>query len=57
MEAFFAKYPNAGAGTSSRQTALETVKNNINWLANYKSTVENWIINSIFKMKPNNFDS
>ncbi|CAH1127177.1 unnamed protein product [Ceutorhynchus assimilis] len=44
MKEFFAKYPNAGAGASSRLIALESVQNNINWLANYKSTVESWII-------------
>ncbi|XP_066255526.1 aminopeptidase A-like isoform X1 [Euwallacea similis] len=43
MEEFFAKYPEAGAGATSRRTALETVKQNINWLSNYRSTVESWL--------------
>ncbi|KAL1492044.1 hypothetical protein ABEB36_012545 [Hypothenemus hampei] len=44
MEEFFAKYPNAGAGASSRSRALENVQQRINWLANYKTAVENWIV-------------
>nr|XP_022919548.1 glutamyl aminopeptidase-like isoform X1 [Onthophagus taurus] len=43
MEAFFAKYPNAGAGASARLRALETVRNNIKWLSQYKEPVEEWI--------------
>ncbi|XP_066157252.1 glutamyl aminopeptidase-like isoform X3 [Euwallacea fornicatus] len=43
MEEFFAKYPEAGAGATSRRTALETVKQNINWLTSYRSTVEGWL--------------
>ncbi|XP_030767468.1 glutamyl aminopeptidase-like isoform X2 [Sitophilus oryzae] len=43
MQAFFNQYPDAGAGASSRKTALETVENNIRWLERYKSTVESWI--------------
>ncbi|KAF7263706.1 hypothetical protein GWI33_001331 [Rhynchophorus ferrugineus] len=43
MQDFFAKYPEAGAGASSRKTALENVQNNIRWLEQYKSTVESWI--------------
>ncbi|XP_017785900.1 PREDICTED: glutamyl aminopeptidase-like isoform X2 [Nicrophorus vespilloides] len=43
MEAFFAKYPNAGAGESARKQALETVSNNIKWLEENKKSVEDWI--------------
>ncbi|KAJ8979934.1 hypothetical protein NQ317_003676 [Molorchus minor] len=46
MQEFFAKYPNAGAGTANRAKALETVQNNIRWLALYKSAVEDWITSS-----------
>ncbi|XP_060524769.1 glutamyl aminopeptidase isoform X3 [Cylas formicarius] len=46
MEAFFGKYPDAGAGASNRKTAIETVENNIRWLANYKETVESWVRNA-----------
>lgn len=40
MKAFFEKYPEAGAGASYRETALETVSNNIKWLSKYKEDVE-----------------
>lgn len=40
MRAFFEKYPDAGAGATYRQTALETVSNNIKWLSKYKDDVE-----------------
>ncbi|XP_018565925.1 glutamyl aminopeptidase isoform X2 [Anoplophora glabripennis] len=43
MQEFFALYPDAGAGTANRAKALETVENNIRWLASYKTTVETWI--------------
>ncbi|XP_057652415.1 glutamyl aminopeptidase-like isoform X2 [Diorhabda carinulata] len=46
MEEFFEKYPNAGAGEANRKTALENVKNNIRWAANYKEIIEDWIINN-----------
>lgn len=46
MKAFFAKYPEAGAGRANRAKALETVENNIRWLSNYKSAVETWISNN-----------
>ncbi|XP_061703986.1 glutamyl aminopeptidase-like isoform X2 [Cydia pomonella] len=43
MEDFFAKYPEAGAGTSARQRALETVRNNIKWAANRAPAVNAWL--------------
>lgn len=43
MEAFFAKYPEAGAGTASRQQALETVKYNINWMKTNLEQVAQWL--------------
>ncbi|XP_017474764.1 PREDICTED: glutamyl aminopeptidase-like [Rhagoletis zephyria] len=43
MEQFFAKYPEAGAGAAARVRALETVKNNIAWLANNKENVGAWL--------------
>lgn len=45
MEQFFAKYPEAGAGTAARQQALETVKANIKWLALNKESVGTWLAN------------
>ncbi|XP_016947727.2 glutamyl aminopeptidase [Drosophila biarmipes] len=43
MEQFFAKYPEAGAGTAARVRALETVKNNIVWLAENLEGVDAWL--------------
>ncbi|XP_017484575.1 PREDICTED: glutamyl aminopeptidase-like [Rhagoletis zephyria] len=43
MEAFFAKYPEAGAGTAARKQALETVKFNIKWLQQNKQKIAQWL--------------
>lgn len=43
MEAFFAKYSEAGAGTAARKQALETVKNNIKWLEQNLEPVGKWL--------------
>ena len=49
MNAFFAQYPDAGAGESSRQQALETVETNIKWIADNKPQIENWLNSRIKK--------
>ncbi|XP_058986694.1 aminopeptidase A [Musca domestica] len=43
MLEFFGKYPEAGAGTTSRKQALENVKYNINWLKSNLKDVDNWL--------------
>ncbi|XP_034826979.1 glutamyl aminopeptidase isoform X1 [Maniola hyperantus] len=43
MEEFFARYPEAGAGESSRERALETVRNNIQWVTTHLSVVSTWL--------------
>uniref|UniRef100_A0A1I8PGY6 glutamyl aminopeptidase n=1 Tax=Stomoxys calcitrans TaxID=35570 RepID=A0A1I8PGY6_STOCA len=43
MEAFFAKYPEAGAGTAARKEALENVKNNKKWLEQNQAAVGKWL--------------
>lgn len=43
MQAFFAKYPDAGAGARAREQAIETVQNNIKWLKVNKPDLENWL--------------
>lgn len=43
MEAFFKKYPHAGAGAGARKQALATVNNNIKWLKANKAKVSNWL--------------
>lgn len=43
MEAFFQKYPEAGAGENYRKIALETVRNNINFLEKNKEIIDSWL--------------
>lgn len=43
MEAFFTKYPEAGAGTAARKEALENVKNNKKWLEENQEQVRKWL--------------
>ncbi|CAH2108175.1 unnamed protein product [Euphydryas editha] len=43
METFFAQYPEAGAGESSRVRALENVRNNIKWTNTHQSDVSAWL--------------
>lgn len=43
MEAFFAKYPEAGAGANARLQALEGVRNNIKFLEKHQETIGNWL--------------
>ncbi|XP_058472021.1 glutamyl aminopeptidase [Solea solea] len=43
MEHFFSLTPDAGAGKMPRQQALETVRNNIEWLKKNKDEIETWL--------------
>nr|XP_018898450.1 PREDICTED: glutamyl aminopeptidase-like isoform X3 [Bemisia tabaci] len=43
MKEFFAGYPEAGAGAAGRARALETVNNNIEWLATHYKSIENFL--------------
>ncbi|XP_069315127.1 glutamyl aminopeptidase isoform X2 [Eulemur rufifrons] len=45
IESFFAKYPDAGAGESSRAQVLETVNNNIEWLKQNTDAIREWFSN------------
>ncbi|XP_062379310.1 glutamyl aminopeptidase [Sardina pilchardus] len=47
MEFFFAKTPDAGAGTMPRLQALETVKNNIEWMRLNKDEIRTWLENNV----------
>ncbi|XP_048084131.1 glutamyl aminopeptidase [Alosa alosa] len=47
MEHFFAKTPNAGAGEMPRQQALETVRNNIEWMRLNKDEIQTWLENNV----------
>ncbi|XP_024870969.1 glutamyl aminopeptidase-like [Temnothorax curvispinosus] len=43
IKAFFAKYPEAGAGAEGRVKTLETVSKNIKWLARNTEKLKNWL--------------
>ncbi|GAB1864921.1 Aminopeptidase [Camponotus japonicus] len=43
MKAFFAKYPDAGAGANNRAKALETVSWNIKWLSEAPPKIDEWL--------------
>ncbi|GBM98773.1 Glutamyl aminopeptidase [Araneus ventricosus] len=43
MRAFFAKYPDAGAGKRRRQQALEAVQNNIRWIQSHVQGLKEWL--------------
>ncbi|XP_044124455.1 glutamyl aminopeptidase [Bufo gargarizans] len=43
MQNFFETYPNAGAGATPRQQGLETVRNNIEWVAANKNGIKTWL--------------
>lgn len=43
MEAFFRATPNAGAGEMPREQALETVRNNIQWIQRNEDEISLWL--------------
>ncbi|XP_059422397.1 glutamyl aminopeptidase [Carassius carassius] len=47
MEHFFALHPNAGAGEMPRKQALETVKNNIEWMNRNMNEIRVWLDNNV----------
>ncbi|RXN06779.1 glutamyl aminopeptidase [Labeo rohita] len=47
MEHFFALHPNAGAGEMPRKQALETVKNNIEWIKRNLDEIRVWLENNV----------
>lgn len=47
MKAFFAKYPEAGAGAAARKEALQRVENNIQWLRNNGKNVTKWLSENV----------
>ncbi|XP_067278034.1 glutamyl aminopeptidase [Pseudorasbora parva] len=47
MEHFFALNPNAGAGEMPRKQALETVKNNIEWMRRNQEEIRVWLENNV----------
>uniref|UniRef100_A0A3B5ARN1 Aminopeptidase n=1 Tax=Stegastes partitus TaxID=144197 RepID=A0A3B5ARN1_9TELE len=46
MEHFFSRTPDAGAGEMPRQQALETVRNNIEWLRQNEDEIRQWLENN-----------
>ncbi|XP_051504053.1 glutamyl aminopeptidase isoform X1 [Myxocyprinus asiaticus] len=47
MEHFFALNPNAGAGEMSRKQALETVRNNIEWMERNQDEIRFWLESNV----------
>ena len=47
MEEFMAKYPEAGASTGARKSALETVENNIKWAEKHLGQVVSWFESNV----------
>lgn len=43
IKRFFEDFPNAGAGANARIQALETVENNIKWLARNQKSIGDWL--------------
>lgn len=43
MNAFFGKYPEAGAGAAAREEAKETITKNIRWMAINKPIISAWL--------------
>lgn len=43
LNAFFAKYPEAGAGAAAREEAKETITKNIRWMAVNKPIISAWL--------------
>ncbi|XP_032593297.1 glutamyl aminopeptidase-like [Drosophila grimshawi] len=43
VQHFFKKYPESGAGASPRQQAIETIKDNINWLKENAADISSWL--------------
>ncbi|XP_034715058.1 glutamyl aminopeptidase [Etheostoma cragini] len=46
MEHFFSLTPDAGAGQMPRQQALETVRNNIEWIRTNQNEIRTWLENN-----------
>lgn len=47
MEQFFAFTPDSGAGEMPRKQALETVRNNIEWMQRNKDEIKGWLEKNI----------
>lgn len=43
LEAFFVKYPEAGAGAAAREEARETITTNIRWMTVNKPIIQAWL--------------
>ncbi|XP_053392868.1 glutamyl aminopeptidase-like [Mercenaria mercenaria] len=46
-DAFFRKYPDAGAGSRARVQARESIQRNIDWMANNANSIKNWLMQQL----------
>ena len=44
---FFKKYPEAGAGERSRRQAVENIQTNIEWVAQHRDSIANWLYSNV----------
>lgn len=56
MEHFFNLTPNAGAGDMPRKQALETVRNNIEWIRRNENEIKEWLDSNIAWWKTSQAD-
>lgn len=56
MEQFFASTPDAGAGKMPRKQALETVRNNIEWIQRNKDEINEWLQKNIANQTENSLN-
>lgn len=45
LKAFYTKYPEDGAAKGGRNSTLEVVSNNIEWLEKHEANIDSWLIN------------
>ena len=43
MEAFYARYPEAGAGASARAASLDSIRANIEWREQNEADIVTWL--------------
>jgi len=44
---FFKKHPRAGAGERMRRRAVEKIRANIDWVAQHRDDIANWLISNV----------
>lgn len=50
VESFFERYPEAGAGARARENAIQSIKENIVWIADYEAEIADWLVMQLSTM-------